>query len=391
VDLLYLGDWPSWRAGLRTWTAAPSARRGCVALHSPTLVSQRVWQPDEEAPVVCVLENLMAAGWRRGLGVREHAAGTPRLFHAPDPVASRHYLRCLERLDRLLAAGSLTSLPAGQSGKYYQCVLRAADPGAVPRGQAPAVYAAMLQDAPPPGPHAADAAPAIADDDAPVSELAAAAPTTAGRPTGKRPATHRLQPLGEALWQGLEDQEAPTRKRGRSQADARPQGPEAMDVQPRQPPTRQAGPAASSRTPALAHEVSAGREARQPRPVVLQLEGLAVYFEEHGAQGEGSHYKRVCVRCPHAQGAHRQAGQPLCGKKRGIGHAQTRAHGEREPYAFLGAWLQAASRMPDRTAHMAHTPTQAEVRAYMRAQGWLAGAQAATAPQTTEETPAPDG
>ena len=70
----------------------------------------------------CLMESLMSAGWRRGVGVREHAASTDRLFHAPDPVSVRHYLRCLVCLDRLLAAGTMRALPVGQTGKYYLCV-----------------------------------------------------------------------------------------------------------------------------------------------------------------------------------------------------------------------------------------------------------------------------
>jgi hypothetical protein len=122
----------------------------------------------------------------------------------------------------------------------------------------------------------------------------------------------------------------------------------------------------------------------------VQLEGMAVYFEEHGAPGEASYYRRICARCPHAHAGHSQAGQPPCGKKRGVGPGQTRTHGDLEPYAFLGAWLQAASRMPDRATHMAHTPTQAQVTAYMRGQGWTASAQAARLPQMAAQDSAPD-
>jgi hypothetical protein len=122
----------------------------------------------------------------------------------------------------------------------------------------------------------------------------------------------------------------------------------------------------------------------------LQLEGMAVYFEEHGAETDSDHYRRLCVRCPLGHTTHCQAGHHPCGKKRGIGPAQTRTHGQLEPYAYLGAWLQAASRMPDRAAHMAHAPTQGQVRSYMTAQGWLTGALASARPEPGLDHSAPD-
>jgi len=37
--------------------------------------------------------------------------------------------------------------------------------------------------------------------------------------------------------------------------------------------------------------------------------------------------------------------------------------GQQEPVAFLASWVRAASRFPDRAAHMRHAPDQDEVSA----------------------------
>jgi hypothetical protein len=285
----------------------------------------------------------------------------------------------------------MRALPVGQTGKYYLCVLRARDPGAVPRGQALAFYVAMLQDSQTVPQQAGHAPAALAVDDAPMAELASGAEKQSGQARGKRLAHPRPEPIGDALWPGLDEAQQPARKRGRGQLPPGPRGHAGRPPHTQEQAEQQAGAAASSGTQAATAAARGAREARRARPVVLQLEGMSVYFEEHGAEGDPDHYRRLCVRCPLGDTAHCQAGQAPRGKKRGMAHAQTRTHGRLEPYAFLGAWLQAASRLPDRAAHMAHTPTPGQVRSYTTAQGWLTAATASGQPEPGLDHSAPDG
>ena len=88
-------------------------------------------------------------------------------------------------------------------------------------------------------------------------------------------------------------------------------------------------------------------------------------LDVNGRPGEPGFYQRYCVQCCVAShGA-------LCGKRRNIGSAQTRHFGDKEPLAYLGAWLASGASFPDRDSHILFKPRQMEVEAYMRKMRWL--------------------
>ena len=90
------------------------------------------------------------------------------------------------------------------------------------------------------------------------------------------------------------------------------------------------------------------------------LEDQAVFLDDK------PDYCRIKVDCPIHEN---------CRKWRGIGTAQTTPYGPKQPYGFLGAWLQSAQNHTDRS-HIYADPDLPATRAYMQARGWLLEHQA---------------
>ena len=120
VDLTTLGQWPSLRSSLRTWKSAPTAHLAVIAVCDPQLLAPPL---DNKRPVLCLLEDLMQAGWRRGTAHRVHDKTTLLNFQVQNPLANRDYLRCLLDLASLMANDTSVGLPSGQKALYYSCVL----------------------------------------------------------------------------------------------------------------------------------------------------------------------------------------------------------------------------------------------------------------------------
>ena len=84
-------------------------------------------------------------------------------------------------------------------------------------------------------------------------------------------------------------------------------------------------------------------------------------------------YTRLRVLCPCPGHCRKVPGQrrKICERRRGTGPDQTATFGELEPYGFLGAWLRSADWFPGHREHLDYDPSTDEVKAYMRAAGWL--------------------
>ena len=83
-------------------------------------------------------------------------------------------------------------------------------------------------------------------------------------------------------------------------------------------------------------------------------------IDTHTRAGTGKTYRRLRVRCRvHAK----------CGKYRGLGAAQTRHHGWREPFAFLMLWADAAKSVATARAHKKTKPSSAAIKTWLEEHG----------------------
>ena len=81
-------------------------------------------------------------------------------------------------------------------------------------------------------------------------------------------------------------------------------------------------------------------------------------------ENRAGEYDRLEVRCPHHHSYVKR-----CGRKRNLGVRWATAAvelGDVEAYAFLGAWLRAASDFGSADEHCRYTPSADKVRAYAR-------------------------
>ena len=126
-------------------------------------------------------------------------------------------------------------------------------------------------------------------------------------------------------------------------------------------------PEAVAERPAKRARKTSRRQA-QPREAVDVLQGQAVSREVNGIQGLPGYYGRLCVTCPY----HKAEGKRICKRNRGTAAAQTAMLGEKEPLAYLGAWLVMGRSLDFDTIekHVACQPSEAQVREYARERGW---------------------
>ena len=104
---------------------------------------------------------------------------------------------------------------------------------------------------------------------------------------------------------------------------------------------------------------------------IVEVEGVRVASNDHGVIDMPGSYRRVSVMCPH------HACRPPCRKTRQF-RSRFNAKsplGDLEPYAFLGCWLEGASRFSDGKGHKDWAPGPAEVEDYAVRQSWISRAQ----------------
>jgi hypothetical protein len=342
------------------------------------LINSDSWDWRGSVPVIVSLERLADLEWSLSPKARSvssfDATTSPKLFYVKDYFARRTFLQCLVLLPELMDAG-LVSLPAGQPGKYYACVLQANQPGAVPCGQ-PAAFYAKLAKGGQAGENAGaegaleDSSEAAGSDEDQVfgSFVSAIVAKPNAKAKEKRSADDQIS-AGSAVW--------PNRKRVRSQPSAldgqlqsqqadgfaqEAQGqlvesPDAASVD--RPAPAFAGGAASGSASAEAAVVSAPDD--EPA-VPIVLEGVELRYQKSGVLGQPQAFRRWSAKCnEHAK----------CTLTRNIGVKTTKNFGPDEPIAYVGAWLASANLFPSAAEHAQHKPSTADVEEYMVSKRWL--------------------
>ena len=373
VDLFSLAPWLILRAGLLRWRSAESAHCGCLSLAAPAAVKPICdWRRDE-TPALCLLEELAMTGWTRGQAPSEHTVLSSKIFAVKDPIASKSYLRCLLGLTDLLAEGKLPCLRSDQPAMYYSCVLASDQPQMVPCGQAPAVYKKMLvspADALAPLADAEPASPASAasSDSVEVEVIRSVAKPGPKRVPGGGGCGGKRKRVTQEDWGKLVWAAPPPAVQ--SVAETSAVGPAlGSGAASSSDPAGADTVVESARAPAESGQVmdaAAASSVVQARARAF-MEGVEVYEEAHGIMGQPGSYRRLIVKCPH----HSTTGNP-CRKTRsfGVRSAEKSGLGDMEPYAFLGAWLQAHEQFADGTAHKRFGPSPAQVTSYAVALGW---------------------
>ena len=424
VDLVTLANWPVLRWGLRRWPTAQGSTPGCVGIgqSSPLLETsaEEGWRAGEVS-TLALLDALASSGWSRAEGrpPREHTADSPRVFRVEDPLERKAYLRCLVGLDQLREVGQLTKLRSDQSASYYQCVLAADQPASVPVDADSGVYSDFLKGKCEPLP-IADAENLMIEDQAPSEHAHAVAdspaagvssssdelelcgetrPAAMARPKAKA-AKAKSKPKARAgvvagdEWASLVAWPVPAVSpepvgsagaesagasssggagqvrggAGASSADASA-GVAAASSSAAGAAGGEAAPVGGDVVARVAREGGDAAAAPRPAPIKIEwIEGARVLEEKHKEIGMPGAYDRVGVICGHADHA---ADRSVCRKRRNFGVRAASANlGRMEPYAYLGAWLRAASLYPDAASHKRFSPSDAAVQAYATEQGW---------------------
>ena len=122
---------------------------------------------------------------------------------------------------------------------------------------------------------------------------------------------------------------------------------------------------ASTRKGTRDAEPSTSVKKSTPRELADILEGCNIYKETHLEPGQPGHYVRLVAEC-----MFRGCGHENCERKRSISASTTKVIGEKEPFAFLGCWLEAAVMYDNREAHMKHQPSKKDIEAYARKMHW---------------------
>ena len=100
------------------------------------------------------------------------------------------------------------------------------------------------------------------------------------------------------------------------------------------------------------------------RPLPLLLEKVRVHLEKNsGGDTRGQFYDRISVTC------NEHCAKP-CRKRRNCHTGQCSSHGRLEPYAYLGAWLEAKTLFKTQEEHCKHCPDEDAVGRYMQKMGW---------------------
>ena len=393
VDLIFFAAWATWRSGLRRWSECGSAdgQPGCLVLGNPSLVHETAWNFREasQVPLVVLLDHLVNLGWQNGK-LKEHTKDTQKVMTAPKSsnLSVKPYLQCLACLEDILS-DAFPALVTGQPPPYYSCVLAVANPERILLDQKAAYYANLLQasgkslgevrtlapeDSEMEKPDAAQANLEVDYVEDFVVESSADTPgVSKPRPARKKTAVaDDVDNEESALWRPAKRAKPPV---------AHPVA--ASATLEKAPPVQVGGSSSSSGAPiAVSAEASLVKPASTrkgtrtagpstsvkkstPRELVDILEGCNIYKENHLEPGQPGHYVRLVAEC-----VFRGCGHESCEKKRSISASTTAVIGEKEPFAFLGCWLEAAVMYDSREAHVKHQPSKKDIEAYARKMHW---------------------
>lgn len=332
---------------------------------SPTVVHSRNLR-EPRTPTVVVIEQLVRAGWERGVPPRLHLEDSPKFFGQDKFSRSKFYLQCLTARQQLADCG-LAALPSGESEWYYRAILAAKHPAQVPRGQSVKKYKALLDDdgqAPEQGAlEAPRAAGALCDmsgsehgSDSSEAIVAVGFPHSGGYDDPQPEVRTLLPPILSG--RGSSGQGVSAVVDGNS----RPDSPSRLLSAPSPPSSTDSGQSQAA-------VVVAGQRVAVPAPRPPVHDCIKV--EEHLRPGQLGHYRRYTTQCPLAQTGH--CAVVSCGKRRNCGQAQMGHLGPAAPEAFLMVWRNAASSFASKADHQRWSPTIPEVRRFMIEQGWTPG------------------
>ena len=107
------------RSLFRVWQTRPSDVEGCINMHNPHPLAPRMALGHVSIPVLCLIDALVAQGYRGEKCLTTHTATSPKEFDSRHVLTKRCYLQCILALPELLRAG-VDSFQSGQ-----QCLLLA--------------------------------------------------------------------------------------------------------------------------------------------------------------------------------------------------------------------------------------------------------------------------
>ena len=392
VDLIFFAGWATWRSGLRRWSECGSAdgQPGCLVLGNPSLVHETAWNFREasQVPLVVLLDHLVNLGWQNGK-LKEHTKDSQKVMAAPKSsnLSVKPYLQCLACLEDILS-DAFPALVTGQPPTYYSCVLAVANPERILLDQPAAYYAKLWQAA---GKSLGEEGTLAPEDfemdnrdvaqanlemdeveDFPIESSTVTQGVGKPRPTKKKTAVaDDVDNEESALWRPPKRAKPPVIHPAASATHEK-----APRVQYGGSSSSASAPIAVSAEASLAKPASTRKGTRDagpstlvkkstPREIADILEGCNIYKENHLEPGQPGHYVRLVAEC-----MFRGCGHDNCERKRSIPAGNTKVIGEKEPFAFLGCWLEAAVLYDNREGHMKHQPSKTDIQAYALKMGW---------------------
>jgi hypothetical protein len=233
-------------------------------------------------------------------------------------------------------------LRSGETQGYYKAMLASSDPDNVKPGMGAKYYKALLDGQPgveAPDHSSEDDADLVQGQPQPLTDTGTSAPSAFAR------ALHNPLPVGN-----VESGASKGKGRKRTRGVAEPQlNAIAMPI----------AEALNAPDTAVADSDSDNAVCVQAMPSQLDQKYSLRRSDGRWTQS-GNEYRRLRIVCPSARCRHYEADRP-CGKHRGLGTAQTRDLGPREPEAFLIAWAENAHRFKTRVEHQRHDPCKSDI------------------------------
>ena len=376
TDLAVIAPLCSWIRGLRVWT-----RRGLSGPHIyqhvtyefPELVQVDGGTLDINLPMAVALFRLSETGWSAGRKVSHpHFPGDKekRLCLEEGFTERPAYASCLLHLQELFHSG-LKSLHTCEANGYYQAILTVIDKSSVLAGKSQSWYTALANGTPlPEGSCPKRRRLFEADDD---ETPFCAALTKSTKVTRKALTNYSRMDATENSSATDSDSEQDSDSVPRAGTACGKIVPLAQNVPIQEstkpnatdlPDSSASGscvlrvpdpvPLVVCDAPGLSEQASALRVAAMNPDVPRTVEGVKIsLISSSSLSGE---YVRKTVRCPN--GAHRECHKSRC-------CTMTRSFGQSEVVGYLGCWLRAANRYPDRESHMKYKPSLEHVRDYL--------------------------
>ena len=119
IDLVTLAPFSDLRRRLSAWESkAIDGHR--FEIWSPAIVDCPLALNDAKAPVVCIVEKLLAIGWTKHTGKIIHSNSRVGNFDARNILSQRSYLQCILDIKKVLKLSGGT-LPSDQTNICLTC------------------------------------------------------------------------------------------------------------------------------------------------------------------------------------------------------------------------------------------------------------------------------